>query len=274
MAYMAFRKGSVLGTNGWQGAAGTTGWLQITTHDSFIPKWVDLTAPDTANVSFSPKDFTIYRFSNGCTTKTTLLTVNGATGWKSNERRRFYILSASAYTTLGINVTSVDGGSYVMINDLDFGTDVVTTTDIRSILPANSNSFGIVRTNSLGVIDIDNKYRTGRREGASGGNRITFLDWKYFSAVNTPVSWNLPFGNADYKIHEIIVTDTLNVPGRYSYQTLQPAKAYSTGFYGLYQIDNPDRSKLIVSCEGGGIGYFGNFKTSGFYVCILVEVIE
>jgi hypothetical protein len=208
MAYMAFRKGSVLGTNGWQGAAGTTGWLQITTPDSFIPKWVDLTAPDTANVSFSPKDFTIYGSSNGGTTKTTLLTVNGATGWKSNERRRFYILSASAYTTLGINVTSVDGGSYVMINDLDFGTDVVTTTDIRSILPANSNSFGIVRTNSLGVIDIDNKYRTGRREGASGGNRITFLDWKYFSAVNTPVSWNLPFGNADYKIHEIIVTDT------------------------------------------------------------------
>ena len=189
-AYMAFRKASVPGDAGWAVTA-TSGYLQITLPSAFSPKYVDI--QNIATPTNAPKDFTIYGSNDGGITKTILLTVTGAT-WTTNERKRFQIIGSSAYTTLGINITANGGATNTHINDLDFGTDVVSTSDIRSILPANSISLGYAKTNSTSIIEIDsNSYKYGIRKGATGGNRRVALGWKYFKGATT-LKWDNPFG--------------------------------------------------------------------------------
>lgn len=148
----------------------------------------------------------------------------------------------------------------------------IGTYDIRTVLPTATISLGFVRTNSSGVIEIDDaSYKYGRREGAIGGNRKLFLGWKYFNtgAVNV-VRWDNPFGTRKVKVYYVyaedgngrnecdIAVDSFSSSTLTGYPLCEPAYrlAFRTGNQGL-------------AIYNGGAAW----KTSGYIGCY-AEVIE
>lgn len=70
----------------------------------------------------------------------------------------------------------------------------VANLDITSILPADTMSLGMVRTNGTQIIELDShSYKYGRREGFIKGNRRVFTGWKYFGGAGY-VSFENPLG--------------------------------------------------------------------------------
>jgi hypothetical protein len=262
-AYMAFRKGSFTGDTGWYTATLATGWLQLQYPSAFKPKWVDIQAVN-GDISRSPKDFTVYGSNDGGITKITLLTVVGATGWTANMRRRFAILGSSEYLTLGINITSVNGGALVSINDLDFGTDVVSTTDIREVLPsADCVSLGVVQTSSAGIKDINMKHKTGRREKAFGGNRKEFLGWVYFSGQST-----IPLGFNPFDTRKVKYTLSYAEDANGTNETPVVANAYLNTDYGATIKGVDANGQIMCYISALGAAYLkGAWKTSGYIGC-------
>lgn len=268
MAYMAFRKGSIGGTSGWN-SNGLPASNQITYPISFSPKWVDIQSSATA-FSASPANFTIYGSNDGGTTKTTLLTVLGSTGWTANLRRRFNILGSGSYTTLGINVTAVDGNTSVLINDLDFGTDEISTTDIREVLPENSISLGYAKTSSTTGVEIDtDSYKYGIRQGAVGGNRKVFLGWKYYSGQQALPPWQNPFGIEKIKTKYVAkssLTDYYESPvWNYSGQ--------GSVYNGITEILYPNTIKVTTMPNGIASKPDGSSISAGYIGCY-AEIIE
>lgn len=167
---------------------------------------------------------------------------------------RFRLLANSA--------PSASGGDAWYVRDLKFyGDTVAGYSDIRSILPADTISLGMVLPGSTALQQINHDYQYGRREGAYGGNRIKFLGWKYFNSTTTLV-WDNPFGTRKAKATYFYAEDAA---GKNETQWF-PTSAYADNDIS---INTP--FKVMVGT--GGLFFASGAKTSG-YIGLYAEVIE
>jgi hypothetical protein len=142
-----------------------------------------------------------------------------------------------------------------------------STKDIREIIPDNAVSLGFARTNSNAVIEIDEAYRTGRREGAVGGNRKQFLGWKYFSGATT-LNWNHPFDTRKIRYWFTVAL------GANGLGEMLANHYYTYGGYG-YDIYSILKSNGIINgnVQAYGVNYTTGVITSGYIGCY-AEVLE
>lgn len=147
-------------------------------------------------------------------------------------------------------------------------------SDIRSILPADSVSLGVVRTDSTKPIEADDaSYKYGRREGVTGGNRIAFLGWKYFYGAGSTTKINgIPFGTPDYKIVSAKVRPSLSqIPQECS-------------IYGYSGVNGGSGVWYEFGINGGGVDSitlvlnanvaYNNTRINAGFIGLWVEVIE
>lgn len=171
-------------------------------------------------------------------------------------------------------ITGLGAAHGIAVAELIFySSDKSILSDIRSIFPADSLVLVYVKTNSNGVIEIDNKsYKYGIRQGFTGGNRIYTTDdfgW-FYVGLNQDKTFPNPFG-------------TLNVRGQVYYKKtltdshVTPISAFYSSGYGA-NIKDITQAKIVVHTGDtyiviAGVGYTGSSETTG-YISIIAEVIE
>ncbi len=144
-------------------------------------------------------------------------------------------------------------------------------TDIRSILPADSIALGIVRTDADSVVEAnDTDYMTGRREGATGGNRKVFLGWKYIGPTITTLLWDSPFDTRKIKLYFVWASSANGADETRAIEN--PAWASGSGGhpagYSNGKIGFATRSNSAILARFNDVD-----KTSGYIGCY-AEVIE
>lgn len=156
-----------------------------------------------------------------------------------------------------------------IVQEIKFYSGTASTLDIRSLLPADAISLGFVRTGTSAVVELDDwSYKTGRREGATGGNRRAFLGWKYFSGVAT-LAWDNPFGTRKIKTIYVWAQDA---SGTNESDITFDSASTSTFSY----VPQGTSAQRIRASFGGGLGVTilnGGWQTSGYIGCY-AEVIE
>lgn len=98
---------------GWVTASGTAGWLKWTSSGTIDVTSYALTAR-TSEGNRAPKNFTL-EYSDDDSAWTAADTRTNITGWASQETRAFSFASVGAHKYWRINVTAVDGGSFLGI---------------------------------------------------------------------------------------------------------------------------------------------------------------
>jgi parallel beta-helix repeat protein len=110
-------------TTAWVNLSGTTGWLQYQfTAAKVIQKYT--ITPLTGYMTRAPKNFTLQGSNNG-TDWTTLDTQTNQTGW--SEIRSFTFANTNSYTYYRLNITAVDGDSYITIAELELMASALDT---------------------------------------------------------------------------------------------------------------------------------------------------
>ncbi len=141
--------------------------------------------------------------------------------------------------------------------------------DIRFVLPADAISLGTVQTDSVRVTNCSTDYKTGRREGATGGNRRAFLGFKYFNG-SVILKWdNNPFGTRKIKTY---FTWAQTAGG--TNESDQITRITSGSAHFGVENDNTSASRITVTTMGNGVAIFnGVAQTSGYIGCY-VELLE
>lgn len=130
---------------GWLNDGGATAWLRATFTVARDVR--SLTISQRLNESDRmPKDFTIEYSDDGGATWGIALTVVNQTAWGLNEIRKYVVAASGAHFDWRINVSAVNGGSYVGIGSfiMKTATDEVLTLTLQKAYSDRQSAFSNV----------------------------------------------------------------------------------------------------------------------------------
>ena len=119
----------------WNGTGGGTDWLQLDTASSYVLTSYKIFC-GAGNGANGPSAWTMEGSNDGAAW-TTLDTQTGVSGWAYNNGKTFAVSVAAAYRYFRINVTAINGGSQVEIDELYLiGTSAIGATPQTITFPA------------------------------------------------------------------------------------------------------------------------------------------
>lgn len=207
---------NITGTDEWSTNAVTTGTLQYD-FGSGITKTVTYysmvaCALAETSLNMAPKTWTIEGSNNG-STWTVLDTQTNAATWTAGEQRNFVISNTTAYRYYRINVSANQGGSNVLIADLQLQS---STTGVKALTLEINSARYIKPTQVLEV------YTAGSDNLLFD---ITVLDVDKINDAITFLPYQLDFATGDVSTS----TDVITLSDATSFPTNTPIRFTSTG---------------------------------------------
>lgn len=116
-SWRAFDKANASVTDCWSSALGTSAWLAVDVGAATVLWSYSVAAINHSPFNSSPTAWTLEGSDNG-SSWTVVDTRSGVTGWTQAQVRTYTLSAGVIFRHYRINVTAVDGGSYVQIGEL------------------------------------------------------------------------------------------------------------------------------------------------------------